>query len=582
MTENLLNKDSIICALIMIIGLFLALLFPWFADIQGLASSTETSITADNPEAVTRYYVAKTGDGTNPILGWSTAFTNVQDALTEAILTSGGEIWVAEGVYYPDEGIGQIENARESTFMLADNVKLYGGFDTNDTTFYERDWERNMTVLSGDIDQNDTNTGGVVLTITHIVGNNSYNVITANGAIGANITKNSVLDGFTITAGRANDSSNFYVQGGGFYCYGAGNGNECSPILTNINFSGNFAQATGGALYTDCSFGGKSNPQLTNVTFSSNKAIEGGAIYNTAVTNGICNPFLKNVTFFNNSANWGGALYNNGITGSIYPNLLDVTFINNSAENDGGAMYNYGKQGDSSPSLTNVIFAGNSAGGDGGAIYNYGYSGISSPSLANVVFSGNKAVFRGGAIYSDGSENGAANPILTNVTISGNFAGEIGGGMYNNGYDGNSKPLVQNSILWNNKDNSGTEPLFGNIYNNAGTVTVTHTIIQGSEGSSSWTGGSYVDDGGNVDINPLFLEPIDPNSSPTTLGNLHLQSNSPAIDAGNNSFINGISTDLDGEPRIVDGDKDATPTVDMGAYEYIEYIFDGYLPLIMR
>jgi predicted outer membrane repeat protein len=372
------------------------------------------------------------------------------------------------------------------------------------------------------------------------------------------------------------------VQGGGLYCYGAGEGNECSPILTNVNFSGNFADATGGAMYTDCSFDGKSNPQLINVTFSSNKAIEGGALYNYATTNGTCNPLLNDVTFFNNSAVWGGALYNNGITGSIYPNLLDVTFTNNSAENDGGAIYNYGKQGDSSPSLTNVIFSGNSAGEDGGAIYNYGFDGISSPSVTNGVFSGNSAVFRGGAMYNDGSESGESSPNLTNVTMSGNFAGEIGGGMYNYGYDGNSTPLVHNSILWNNKDNSGTEPLFGNIYNNAATVTVTHTIIQGSEGSSSWAGGSYVDGGGNIDKDPMFITQIDPSTAPTTDGNLRLKSNSPAIDKGDNSFITVVPTDLAGEPRIVDGDNNGTLTVDMGAYEYIEYKYDGYLPLTIH
>ena len=50
-------------------------------------------------------------------------------------------------------------------------------------------------------------------------------------------------------------------------------------------------------------------------------------------------------------------------------------------------------------------------------------------------------------------------------------------------------------------------------------------------------------------------------------GDLHLGSGSPAIDTGTNSAIS-LPTDLDGNPRIVDGDGDGHATVDMGAYEY--------------
>lgn len=86
----------------------------------------------------------------------------------------------------------------------------------------------------------------------------------------------------------------------------------------------------------------------------------------------------------------------------------------------------------------------------------------------------------------------------------------------------------------------------------------------------------------HIDENPQFVSDID-EIAPTTTGNLRLQSNSPAIDAGDNSFMTGIPIDLDGELRIVDGNMDGTLTVDMGAYEYqIPYLFDGYIPLIFR
>jgi len=36
----------------------------------------------------------------------------------------------------------------------------------------------------------------------------------------------------------------------------------------------------------------------------------------------------------------------------------------------------------------------------------------------------------------------------------------------------------------------------------------------------------------------------------------------------NAAVLDDVTTDLDGHPRIVDGNGDSTATVDMGAYEY--------------
>ena len=70
-----------------------------------------------------------------------------------------------------------------------------------------------------------------------------------------------------------------------------------------------------------------------------------------------------------------------------------------------------------------------------------------------------------------------------------------------------------------------------------------------------------LDDGGNnKDADPQFSWPVNPATAPTTDGDSHLMSGSPAVDAGNNSHVT-TTTDLDGEARIQNG------TVDMGAYE---------------
>jgi len=50
--------------------------------------------------------------------------------------------------------------------MMYDNVKIYGGFDTNDTKLSDRDWLNNKTILSGDIDENDDTDPDMVVTST--------------------------------------------------------------------------------------------------------------------------------------------------------------------------------------------------------------------------------------------------------------------------------------------------------------------------------------------------------------------------------------------------------------------------------
>ena len=65
----------------------------------------------------------------------------------------------------------------------------------------------------------------------------------------------------------------------------------------------------------------------------------------------------------------------------------------------------------------------------------------------------------------------------------------------------------------------------------------------------------------NIYEDPLF---VDPNNS-----DYHLQEDSPCIDAGTNEAPGLSEKDLDGNPRIVDGDGDSVTVVDMGVYEFM-------------
>lgn len=405
---------------------------------------------------------------------------------------------------------------------------------------------------------------------------------TLNAAEGGRVvvisgTANVTLDSLYLTRGLADDGtlgntgggiwtnsemtltssivySNTAREGGGMYNWGV------SPMLNNVTFSSNYAEKHGGATY-NMGDSGNSSPTLINITFFNNSTdTEGGAMYNDGSDGGNSSPIMTNVTFYSNSSKNGGAMYNRGTEGNSNPTLTNGTFSDNTAIQSGGAMFNEGYQGISSPKLTNVIFSGNSAVLYGGAMYNYGYDGNSSPELTNVTFSGNLSG-NGGAMYNNGKHGGESSPILTNISFSGNKA-QIGGAMYNYGDDSSiSNPEMRNSVLWNNQDNSGTITIKANIYNDNADITLTHSLAQGTGGSSSWTSdASFVDGGGNIDTNPMFITPVNPSSAPTTSGNLRLQSGSPAINAGKNEFVT-VSTDLDGNNRILGC------IVDMGAFE---------------
>ena len=241
----------------------------------------------------------------------------------------------------------------------------------------------------------------------------------------------------------------------------------------------------------------------------------------------------------------GGGLCNDA--GSA-PTLTNLIFSGNYGY-WGGGMYNHIS---TAPMLVNVIFRENTA-GQGGGIYNH----YSSATLTNVVFQENSAV-EGGAIF-----NHYSSPSINNVTFYGNSADYYGGGILN--YAADSVPIINNSILWGNTAVDGPQIL--NVFS-AG-VTVNYSVVEGG-----WPGV------GNQDSDPLFVDAAD--------GNLHLRTNSPAVDAGDNTVVPADATDLDGdgdsvEPLPLDLDllprfydlvsmpdqgNGTAPIVDMGAYEF--------------
>ncbi|HNS50128.1 MAG TPA: right-handed parallel beta-helix repeat-containing protein [Anaerolineae bacterium] len=241
-------------------------------------------------------------------------------------------------------------------------------------------------------------------------------------------------------------------------------------------------------------------------------------------------PTVSNCTFSDNSAHYGGGMENAGS-----PTVTNCTFSNNSATSIGGGMHNSG----SSPVVANCTFSDNSA-SDGGGMYNE----WASPVVTNCTFSGNSAAYDGG-----GMRNAGSSPVVTNCTFSGNSAGYNGGGMYNEV----ASPVVTNCILW------GDGPQ--EIWNQNSQPSVTYSDIQGG---SSGTG--------NIDDDPLFVD--------SGSGDYHLGPGSPCLDAGTNDAPNLPEFDFEGNPRVMDGDRNGTAVVDMGVDEAFWHVV--YLPLIFR
>ncbi len=379
--------------------------------------------------------------------------------------------------------------------------------------------------------------------VTTIDANGAYHAVQCVSGEDAN----TVLEGFTITGGNA-DGNWPHNYGGGMY------NQLSSPMVTNCIFTGNSANIHGGGMYNvessptviNCAFYDNiaadgvgmcnldnSSPTLTNCIFSNNTAdTEGGGMYNWHYSS----PTLTNCIFSNNTAEWwGGGMYNSD---NSNPMVTNCSLIGNTADMAGGGMYNES----SSPTVTNCAFSDNSVGfgiGDGGGMYN---RDSSNPTVANCIFWKNVAMWGGGICNYINSS-----PTLTNCTFSNNICSNGGGGIFNSD---NSSPTVTNCILWGNavfQIMDWDSP--------ASTTTVSFSDVQGG-----WPGGVAV-----IDSDPCFVDAAG--------GDLRLSSSaSPCVDSGAISTPGLPATDLAGNPRVVDGDRNGTSIVDMGAYEYQSWL----------
>jgi len=139
--------------------------------------------------------------------------------------------------------------------------------------------------------------------------------------------------------------------------------------------------------------------------------------------------------------------------------------------------------------------------------------------------------------------NDGTSLVLTNLASAGNLAGVSGRGIANH----DSSPALTNCILWGNSPER--------VLSRVDTPVFTYSDIQGGCEADLLN----VCGPGNIDEEPLFVDP--------SIGDFHLHACSPCIDAGENTAPDLPLYDFEGDGRIVDGDGDGEPVVDMGVDE---------------
>jgi len=188
----------------------------------------------------------------------------------------------------------------------------------------------------------------------------------------------------------------------------------------------------------------------------------------------------------------------------------------------------------------------------------------------NNIFSGNRTAGEGGGLYVETQEGNVEiinNTLVENSTLA--FPNcTTGAGLCVKTCDNEASAVIYNNIFWNNwcKSKAGLDLRIDNdpAYSFPGTllqpdgigasVVVSNNIARNTSSTIS----------NAVTVKNKFIE------DPLLDSKFKLQEKSPAIDAGTKygHGILGGGDDFAGKDRVIDGDGDGQPVVDLGAIEY--------------
>ena len=440
-----------------------------------------------------------------------------------------------------------------------------------------------------------SNSSGIGLNIlsgTNVTVNNCSAIGSATAGGGTGINISSILNNVTIQ--NCIIATNGVTSGNGIYVNNIGSIVVQGNLL--IGNSGNYFSGT--------------SVLLSSNTITANLPYSGAFCEGTTIT-------LYGNNFNNNSVGWpgssGGGAHCSGSTITVTGN----SFISNSAlntsgwysETAGGGAYCSGTMitVSSNVFIDNIASSistccGNNAYGAGGGIYCIGYTLLSNNIfIGNLVGdppSGSTPIGNGGGAYCTSTDTNST--IISGNTFQQNSA-SLGGGLY---VSGPAITIVDNLAVMNTATNTtskgggiwvnptSTLNMVNNtIYGNsslgtgggvaviiAGTselLNVYNNIIWGNtatvSGGDVWLSGTgqkkiFSNNDAdnlygvwdlaqnNIDLSPKFFDPVN--------GDFHIQTTSPCRSVGTITAPSLPSTDLEGNPRMVNG------LVDIGCYQF--------------
>ena len=471
-------------------------------------------------------------DAAIPVSGtgksWASPFKTVTEALSYANRkTCNTSIWVKKGTYYPMlADLVTVASNRDSSFrVLRPDLKIYGGFAGTETAVSQRNIAANPTILSGDIGTPNNNSDNCYHVMT-VVPNDAVNGVTIDGftiqgasarAVAGNFTVNAVaiprLTGGGIYANNSNLTVNNSIlqhnstsQGGGIYSITGGS----ILTLANDSIADNLGADLGGGICT-----GNAAVNMDNTSFVRDTSDFGAGAYTSGAGNAVVNNcrFLFNKSGINVNSGGGGYFAN----GTPVATIKYCTFYGNNAMfNTAGSGAGFQQSAGTASNISNCVFANNNALGTaddaGGGIMVYG----GTTTISDCTF----------------SENLTASTVKPN----GNAISAVAGTTVN----------FNNSIAW------GTAPV--QMYT-LGTINYLNSDVGGLAAT-----------GTNINANPEFINPADPDGADNVWGTaddgLNLVVCAPPANRGSNALIpGGITTDMAASPRIQQA------VVDMGAYE---------------